>query len=203
MTSPHNSVSILSRSSGARAVASAAYRHATQMQDGRGGPTQDYSGKRRELKHAEVMLPADAAGWARAAFGPAAFEAALRAVRAEAAAEGRQLTEGQAERAAWARVSERLWTSVEDGEDRLNRRKRQAQLARMVIVALPRVLSRAGQIDLPNWRGLRCRYVAGRADSDRRGVHIAGHDCRLGSARHRKRQSTCTYHADDAGDRGD
>ena len=148
MTSPHNSVSILSRSSGARAVASAAYRHATQMQDGRGGPTQDYSGKRRELKHAEVMLPADAAGWARAAFGPAAFEAALRAVRAEAAAEGRQLTEGQAERAAWARVSERLWTSVEDGEDRLNRRKRQAQLARMVIVALPRVLSRAGQIDL-------------------------------------------------------
>ncbi len=107
--------------------------------------SRDYGDKRSELKHAEIALPG-AAAWAVEAFGEAAFYRALEEVRDEA--KGRVLTDGQAERAAWARVSEQLWTSVEDGEDRLNRRRKDARLARTVTIALPAMLSRSSQIAL-------------------------------------------------------
>ena len=145
MPSPHNSVSVLSRSRGQSAVAAAAYRHATQMRVSRDELSRDYGDKRSELKHAEIALPG-AAAWAVEAFGEAAFYRALEEVRDEA--KGRVLTDGQAERAAWARVSEQLWTSVEDGEDRLNRHRKDAQLARTVTIALPAMLSRSSQIAL-------------------------------------------------------
>ena len=145
MPSPHNSVSVLSRSRGQSAVAAAAYRHATQMRVSRDELSRDYGDKRSELKHAEIALPR-AAAWAVEAFREAAFYRALEEVRDEA--KGRVLTDGQAERAAWARVSEQLWTSVEDGEDRLNRHRKDARLARTVTIALPAMLSRSSQIAL-------------------------------------------------------
>ncbi|WP_419738644.1 AAA family ATPase [Ruegeria sp.] len=140
-------MSILSRSSGGSAVASASYRHATQMMD-RDQERRDYSDKRDELVHSEVAVPEAAADWVGQAYGQVGFDAALQEVRAEAAAEGRQLSDFEAERAAWARVSERLWTSVEDHEARFNKRWKQAQLARAVTVALPNVLDRVAQIEL-------------------------------------------------------
>ena len=147
MPSPHNSVSIISRNKGRSAVAAAAYRHATQMQD-RGNKTNDYSKKTRELVHSEIALPTDVPAWARAAFGEAAFEAALAEVKAEAVLRGRELTESEMERAAWAKLSEKLWNSVEDGENRLNKFRDKAQVARSITIALPRQLSREAQIAL-------------------------------------------------------
>ena len=49
---------------------------------------------------------------------------------------------------AWARVSEQLWRSVEDSEDRLNKRRRDAALARRVTLAVPRMLDLERQITL-------------------------------------------------------
>ena len=86
MPSPHNSVSVLSRSRGQSAVAAAAYRHATQMRVSRDELSRDYGDKRSELKHAEIALPG-AAAWAVEAFGEAAFYRALEEVRDEAGLE--------------------------------------------------------------------------------------------------------------------
>ena len=148
MPSPHNSVSILGRSRGRSAVAAAAYRHATQMRMSQSEKSRDYSAKQLELKHTEIALPQGAALWAEEMFGRDAFERALAEGLSQADARGEGLTEGQAEQAAWAMVSETLWQSVEAGETRLNRKRHTAQLARMVTIALPRLLSREAQIAL-------------------------------------------------------
>ena len=147
MPSPHHNVSIISRSKGRSAVAAAAYRHATQMDD-RGSKTNDYSGKTKELVHSEVGIPENAPAWVRDAFGQAGFEKALKEVWAEAAKEGVEISDERAARMAWARVSEALWNSVDDGEDRLNKCPDKARLARSVTLALPRMLSREAQIEL-------------------------------------------------------
>ena len=147
MASPHHNVSIIGRSKGRSAVAAAAYRHATQMQD-RGTRTNDYSKKAKELVHSEIALPAYAPAWVLEAFGQVAFEAALSEVRGEAAERGLPISDERAARLAWAKVSERLWNAVEAQEDLVNRRRAQAQLARSVTLALPRVLSREAQVAL-------------------------------------------------------
>ncbi len=145
MASPHFNVSIVSRSTGGSAVASAAYRHAARMRSDLRGEVRDYSEKAAELAHSELSLPENAPGWAREAFGEVAFGRALAAVLAEA---GREVSEGEAARLAWARVSQALWNSVEEAEERLNRKRATARLARSLTIALPRVLGRETQIEL-------------------------------------------------------
>ena len=86
MPSPYHQFTSISRSTGASAVARAAYRHATRMKGQGGEPTQDYSSKTDELKHSEIMLPDGASAWAEKAYGEAAFQAALKEVLADAAA---------------------------------------------------------------------------------------------------------------------
>ncbi|WP_170565706.1 AAA family ATPase [Ruegeria atlantica] len=147
MPSPHHNVRIISRSKGRSAVAAAAYRHATQMCE-RGVKTNDYSQKQSELMHSEVAIPAYAPKWVQDAFGQAAFEQALAEVLAEATETGVALSEDRAARAAWVKISERLWNVVDEGEDRLNKFPYKAQLARSLILALPRMLSRQAQIAL-------------------------------------------------------
>ncbi|MCY4288558.1 MAG: AAA family ATPase [Aestuariivita sp.] len=58
-----------------------------------------------------------------------------------------ELTEEKIEREAWARLSERLWRSVTQAENRLNKFPNKAQLARSVTIALPKVLKREHQIE--------------------------------------------------------
>ena len=151
----------------------AAYRHATKMERETGEPTKDYGGKADELKHSQIMLPADAPTWAVQAYGEAAFQAALKEILAEAA-EGRivigtNATDGLreaagsgrtgvagagllpmdvAERMAWARLSQRLWQDIERVETEQNRKPNNAILAREITISLPRALSREAQIDL-------------------------------------------------------
>jgi len=62
MPSPYFNVSIVSRSQGRNAIASASYRHATQMMD-RGQQTRDYSSKTVERVHSEIALPERAYNW--------------------------------------------------------------------------------------------------------------------------------------------
>ena len=158
MPAPHLSISAVSRSAGASAVARAAYRHATKMEGPGGEPTRQYGSKADELKHSEIALPDNAPPWAVRSYGIKAFEAALKEVLAEAAA-GRivagtgtggagQITMERAERLAWARLSERLWNDIEHVESTKNKFPTRAILAREITIALPRVLSREAQIDL-------------------------------------------------------
>ena len=100
------------------------------------------------MVHAEVALPEDAPEWAENAFGHAAFADALRLVRADVQAQGSDMSEAAMQRAAMARVSERLWNAVEHGEIRLNIFPRRARYARSLTVALPRELDQAAQIAL-------------------------------------------------------
>ena len=100
------------------------------------------------MVHAEIALPEDAPEWAENAFGHAAFADALRLVRADVQAQGSDMSEAAMQRAAMARVSERLWNAVEHGEIRLNIFPTRAQYARSLTVALPRELDQAAQIAL-------------------------------------------------------
>ena len=173
MATHYHQITSISRSAGANAVDRAAYRHATKMEHETGQPTKDYGGKADELKHSQIMLPADAPTWAVQAYGEAAFQAALKEILAEAA-EGRivfgtnetaVLSEAAgaggtrvrgagllpmdvAERMAWARLSQRLWQDIERVETEQNRKPKNAILAREITIAMPRGLSREAQIDL-------------------------------------------------------
>ena len=100
------------------------------------------------MVHAEIALPEDAPEWAENAFGHGAFADALRLVRADVQAQGSDMSEAAMQRAAMARVSERLWNAVEHGEIRLNIFPTRAQYARSLTVALPRELDQAAQIAL-------------------------------------------------------
>ena len=146
MPIPHFSVSVISRGTGASAVLAAAYRHAASMRAEATSLVRDYSGKAAELVHSEVSLPKDAPGWASAAFGESAFAEALADVRATEGGEG--MSDHEAERAAWARISARLWNAVELHELRSNQRHATAQLSRALTIALPKELDREGRTAL-------------------------------------------------------
>lgn len=59
------SMQIIGRSAGRSAVAAAAYRSGEKLLDARTGVTHDYR-RRSGVEHREILLPADAPGWARA-----------------------------------------------------------------------------------------------------------------------------------------
>ena len=139
---------IISASTGSSAVRAAAYRHAVRMVSHAFTETTSFTHKAQAMVHAEVALPEDAPEWAENAFGHAAFADALRLVRADVQAQGSDMSEAAMQRAAMARVSERLWNAVEHGEIRLNIFPTRAQYARSLIVALPRELDQAAQIAL-------------------------------------------------------
>ena len=139
---------IISASRGTSAVCAAAYRHAVRMVSLGFGETTSFTHKAQAMVHAEIALPEDAPDWADNAFGHAAFADALRVVRADVQAQGLDMSEAAMQRAAMARVSERLWNAVEHGEHRLNRIPTRAQYARSLTVALPRELDQAAQIAL-------------------------------------------------------
>ena len=126
----------------------AAYRHAVRMVSHAFRETTSFTRNAQAMVHAEVALPEDAPEWAENAFGHAAFADALRLVRADVQAQGSDMSEAAMQRAAMARVSERLWQAVEHGEHRLNKFPTRAQYARSLTVALPRELDQAAQIAL-------------------------------------------------------
>ena len=92
----HFNAQIVSRSTGASAVAGAAYRSGERLTDDRTGEQHDYSG-RDDLDRAEIMAPREAP--------------------------------------AWAQDRAQLWNAVEAAE-----RRKDAQVAREVRVAIPREL---------------------------------------------------------------
>ena len=141
-------VAIISAGTGGSAVRAAAYRHAVRMVSHAFTETTSFTHKAQAMVHAEVALPEDAPEWAENAFGHAAFADALRLVRADVQAQGSDMSEAAMQRAAMARVSERLWNAVEHGEHRLNIFPTRARYARSLIVALPRELDQAAQIAL-------------------------------------------------------
>ena len=105
-----------------------------------------YEAKAAEVVHSEIAVPEGLPEWADKTLGAAAFEKALAEVRA--AAKGEDVSEDVLERRAWALVSESLWNSVEDGENRLNKHAPRAQYARSLTIALPKEPSREDQIEL-------------------------------------------------------
>ena len=144
----HLKAAIISAGTGGRAVRAAAYRHAVRMVSHAFTETTSFTHKAQAMVHAEVALPEDAPEWAENAFGHAAFADALRLVRADVQAQGSDMSEAAMQRAAMARVSERLWNAVEHGEHRLNIFPTRARYARSLTVALPRELDQAAQIAL-------------------------------------------------------
>ncbi len=142
MTPPFMRISFLSRGTGASAVERAAYRHATRMERDTGEPTRNYAGKADELKHSEILIPQNAPAWAVQAYGEAAFADAF--AQAIAAGQARSV----AERAAWARLSERLWQDIERVETEQNRKPSHARLAWEAEAVLPKVLSGSGRLRL-------------------------------------------------------
>lgn len=100
----HLSADIIKRSKGQSAVACAAYRAGTRLEDRRIGEAFDYT-RRGGVEHAEIMAPANAPAWMR------------------------------------DRVE--LWNAIEGAEKR-----KDAQLAREVRVALPHELSAAQRLQL-------------------------------------------------------
>ena len=144
----HLKAAIISASTGGSAVRAAAYRHAVRMVSHTFTETTSFAHKAQAMVHAEVALPEDAPEWAENAFGHGAFADALRLVRADVQAQGSDMSEAAMQRAAMARVSERLWNAVEQGEIRLNIFPTRARYARSLTVALPRELDQAAQIAL-------------------------------------------------------
>ena len=139
---------VISAGKGDSAVRAAAFWHAARMVSLAFRKTTSFTRNAQAMVHAEVALPEDAPEWAENAFGPGAFADALRLVRADVQAQGSDMSEAAMQRAAMARVSERLWNAVEQGENRLNRIPRRARYARSLTVALPRELDQAAQIAL-------------------------------------------------------
>ncbi|WP_279483531.1 Ti-type conjugative transfer relaxase TraA [Aureimonas sp. SK2] len=116
--------SVVSGGSGRSAVAAAAYRHAAVMVCEATGRTNDFSAKRGGI-HSELAIPTDAPAWIRASLGIADPQA------------------HHLEGAAAVTASEILWNAVEMGEKRID-----ARFATDLIVALPRELTEAQNIEL-------------------------------------------------------
>ena len=110
---------VISKGSGASAVASAAYRHATKMTADRSGVVRDYSYKAKELAHEEITVPDNAPDWVIERYQSGSV----------------------------AEASERLWNDVEVREGRSTRHQT-AQYARSLTISLPVELSREQNVDL-------------------------------------------------------
>ena len=110
---------VISKGSGASAVASAAYRHATKMTAERTGVVRDYSYKAHELAHEEITIPDDAPDWVTERYQSGLV----------------------------AEASERLWNDIEAREGRSTRHQ-SARYARSLTISLPVELSRDQNIDL-------------------------------------------------------
>ena len=117
--------SYVGRSAGRSAVASAAYRHSTKMRVSQEGRYADFRGKGDTI-HSEVALPSDAPQWAQRVAGQGVFADAMTASGPDA-----------------VKYSERLWNFVEADDKRAN-----GQLARETVLALPRELNVAENIEL-------------------------------------------------------
>lgn len=156
--SPYFEVLTLSRARGANAVDHAARHHAARMTLPAGEAVWDYRDRAESLKGSGIMLPDDAPSWALLLYGAAAFRSEIfqaaqtlfqdRAVTLFDDAELARCQPEAAERMAWACLSERLWTGIERAETLMNRQHRRAQLARVAIAALPRMVSLEAQVDL-------------------------------------------------------
>ena len=137
---------MISAGKGHSAVRVAAYRHSASMTQQLQQESVLYEGKNPGLFHSEITAPDALPAWANNAFGPAAFEAALAEVRV--ASKGETASVDVLQRRAWARVSEQLWNAVEDGENRMNKKRLRAAYARSLLMALPKELLREDQIEL-------------------------------------------------------
>lgn len=112
---------IISKGSGASAVASAAYRHATKMTADRSGVVRDYSYKAGELTHEEITTPDNAPDWVIERYQSGSV----------------------------AEASERLWNDVEAREGASkNYMSQWARYARSLTLSLPVELSREQNVDL-------------------------------------------------------
>ena len=129
--------SVVSRSQQASAVAAAAYRHGEEMKDEVENETHNYLGK-DDLVHSEITLPKKAPKWAQMAFGLIALGRLL---------DGR-LADDSVLRKAIAKISNKLWNSVQAYEAANNKRFAQARTAGKMNIALPLELSRGDQIEL-------------------------------------------------------
>lgn len=132
----------VSRGRGAHAVALAAHRHAAEMQVAAGWPASGCGANAGAPAHSEIILPGDAPAWAVQAYGPQAFADA----HAQALAAGQDRSD--AERAAWVRLSERLWCDIEHVEDTRNRQPHRARLAWEVDAEMPPTLCPKSRIRL-------------------------------------------------------
>ena len=128
---------LVQRSKNQSAVMSAAYRHGRSMKAEVTGQTFDYSVK-DDVTHAEITLPENAPAWLVEAYGDRALGRLL---------DGREATEA-ARMGAVGQISERLWNDVEAFEAAYNRHASRARLARKLIIALPKELTEAEQIEL-------------------------------------------------------
>lgn len=156
--SPYFEVLTLSRARGANAVDHAARHHAARMTLPAGEAVWDCRDRAESLKGSGIMLPDDAPSWALLLYGAAAFRSEIfqaaqtlfqdRAVTLFDDAELARCQPEAAERMAWACLSERLWTGIERAETLMNKQHRRAQLARVAIAALPRMVSLEAQVDL-------------------------------------------------------
>jgi len=147
MPSAHHNTRVLSRGKGQSALSSAAYQHGVRMTS-TSGDVFDHPVSRDRVSHSEILLPESAPDWVQEAFGRPAFEETCADVLSDLEDPGVAMIDTAVERAAWALLSEQLWRSVEEGEDRLNKRRRDAALARRVTLAVPRMLERKHQITL-------------------------------------------------------
>ncbi len=157
--SSHFRVTPISRGAGANAVERAARHHAALMTLRAGESTRDHRDRSAGLKRSGIMLPAGAPSWATLTYGQPAFRAELfqaaltlfqeRAVTLFVDRAGLARCRPRVgERTAWACLSERLWTDIEQAETIMNRQPHRAQLAHEIDAALPRAVSLAAQADI-------------------------------------------------------
>lgn len=157
--SPHFKLTEISRTTGANAVARAAHHHAALMTLPGGEFTRDHRNQAGRIKRSGIMLPDDAPSWAKLTYGEPAFraelfQAALTLFQDDAVtlfvddAGLARCRPSAGERTAWACLSERLWTDIEQAETVMNRQPRRAQLARQINAALPRTVTLAAQTDI-------------------------------------------------------
>lgn len=133
-----SSVKVISRSTGLRsAVASAAYRHNATMKSVIDGKTYEQEGK-DDVIHSEISIPDVAPDWVRKAYADVPVMTELECYDGPI---GEQ-------KAYISKLSERLWNDIEIHEERHNRRKHTAQLARAFTIALPNNLTFKNQINL-------------------------------------------------------
>ena len=157
--SPYFEVLTLSRAKGANAVDHAARHHAARMTLPAGEAVWDYRDRAESLMGSGIMLPDNAPSWALLSYGATAFRSELFQAAETLFQDGAvtlfdddaglaRCQPEAAERMAWACRSERLWNDIERAETLMNRQHRRAQLARVAVGALPRMVSLEAQVDL-------------------------------------------------------